>query len=167
VPAQQQSSSSAFVSVSRKCLVKSGTDVFSRSQEIWGCGIYVGPENLDQMYFYVPRKSGRVVFTLVQKIWTSCFSRSQEIWGSGIYTGTENLDQLYFSPSQEIWVCGIYVGPENLDQLHFSPSQEIWVSGIYVGPENLDLFYLHVPRKSIRRPRFSFCFSRSIPFVNH
>ncbi len=52
---------------------KSGPDVFLRSQEIWESGIYVGPENLDQLFFALAgnlgewylhwyRKSGPVVF---------------------------------------------------------------------------------------------------------
>jgi hypothetical protein len=69
---------------------KSGPLVFSRFQKIWVIGIHTGPEkfkdifhvtrnsgcvvftrspeNLDQLFFYdyVPRKSGGVVFTLVQ-----------------------------------------------------------------------------------------------------
>jgi hypothetical protein len=43
-------------SVSRK--IKSEPAVFSLSQEICECGIYAGPENLDHLYFHVPRKSG-------------------------------------------------------------------------------------------------------------
>jgi hypothetical protein len=37
---------------------KSGPVILSRFQESWVFGVGFGPENLDLLYFHVPRKSG-------------------------------------------------------------------------------------------------------------
>jgi hypothetical protein len=73
-----------------------GLVVDLRSQKIWEIGIYTGPENLDEMPFHIIRKSGRLVFTLVQKFWTSCIIRFSENLGEWYLPGPENLDHMYF-----------------------------------------------------------------------
>jgi hypothetical protein len=72
-----------------------------------------GPENLDQFYFHVPRKSGEVGKFMLTKI-----------WGCGVYTGPENLDQFYFHVPRRSGSVVITGGPENLDQLYFQVTRK-------------------------------------------
>jgi hypothetical protein len=70
-----------------------------------------------KLNFHVPRKSGRLVLTLVQKIWTSCSFAFPGNLGDWYLRWSRKSGPVVVSRSQEIWVIGIYVGPENLDQL--------------------------------------------------
>jgi hypothetical protein len=142
--------------------------IFTFPGNLGGCGIYIGPENVDQFYFFlknVPRKSGDVVFTLVQKIWTSCIltfpgnlvkwyycwsrnsgpvaiSRCQKIWGMGLH--------VVFSSSQGIWGCGLL---RSFSSTRKSTRIVTRVSSIYLKFESLR--GLHVAaRREIHRRRF-------------
>jgi hypothetical protein len=108
----------------------SGQVVFLRSQEIWLVVFRRGPEFLDKLYFYVPRKSGWWCLDVVHKIWTSCIFTFPGIWASGVYTRSRISGPVVFSLSQEIWFCGVYTWSRKSGPFVFSLSQEIWYSGI-------------------------------------
>jgi hypothetical protein len=138
---------------------KSGPVVFSRFQEMWGSAVFTSdPENLDQLYFQVPRKFGELYLYVVQKIWTNCIFTYpryldlgewclhvvQKIWtsciftfpgnlGSCIYTWSRKSGPIVFSRTQDIWIwgSGVYTWSRKSGPTVFSRSQEIWAVGVY------------------------------------
>ncbi len=109
---------------------KSGPVVFSRSREIWADGICIGPENLDQLYFHLPRKCGSVINSRFQKIWGCGVSRFQKIWGSVIFNFPENLvEQSFFLPRKH----GHHHSSQTVDKTFAVES-----SGVVKAPDNRD-----------------------------
>ncbi len=118
---------------------KSGPVVFSRFQEMWGSAVFTSdPENLDQLYFQVPRKFGELYLYVVQKIWTNC-----------IFTYPRYLDlgEWCLHVVQKIWTNCIFSFPGNLGGWCLHVVQKIWISCIITYPGNLGGWCLHVVQK--------------------
>jgi hypothetical protein len=106
----------------------SRTSLFvSHSQKFRKVVVFTCPENLGEWCFHVSRKSGRVLFSRVPKI-----------WASGVFTSPENLGMCCFHVSRKF------------GRVLFSRLPKIWACVVVTSPENLGVCCFHVSRKSGR-----------------
>ncbi len=106
---------------------KSGHLVTPRAQKIWGSGIFMPPEILEEWFSHMPRKSvnGRAVFSITQKI---C--------GCGDLTFTEN-----------IWGCDLFIHvpskcPETLGVRY------LYVASVFLSTQKICRCSTHLSVKS-------------------
>ncbi len=81
-----------IIHVSRKCWSVVFPWFFLTSPENVGVWFFPSPENVVVRYFIVFRKSGRVIFSRVQKIWECGIFIYSENVGEGFFTSQVNLD---------------------------------------------------------------------------
>ncbi len=75
-------------------------------------GFFTCPENVGKCCFHMSRKSGRVLFSRVPKI-----------WASAVFTSPENLGECCFHVSRKNLVC-YFTFPENVGECCFHVSRK-------------------------------------------